>query len=234
MTTAQIIAHRGASVAERENTLAAFRRAAQMGADAVELDVRRTADLQMAIHHDAHLEDGRLICEIPAADLPDHVPLLPEALDACAGMWVNIEIKNWFEDPDYDESDRMAVAVTEHLAARGDDDRWLISSFTRHTIDACRTLRPTVRTAWLVTVVSDDKIDRIARELAGGGHTAIHPWVETLSRHCVEVCHAHGLAVNTWTCDDSARMAELLDWGIDGICTNVPDVALGVRGAGAG
>ena len=229
MRHAQIIAHRGASRAEPENTLAAFARAAAMGSDAVELDVRRTADGAMAVHHDAALADGRLICELRAADLPSHVPLLPDALDACAGMWVNIEIKNWFEDPDYDDSDRMAAAVADHLAARGEDDRWLISSFTRHTIDASRALRPTVRTAWLVTVVGDDEIDKVARGLATAGHTALHPYVHTLTRQGVEACHAHGLQVNTWTCDDPARMAELLDWGIDGICTNVPDVALGVR-----
>ena len=39
-----------------------------------------------------------------------------------------------------------------------------------------------------------------------------------------------GIAVNTWTCDDPVRMAELIEWGIDGICTNVPDVALSVLG----
>lgn len=229
MPQPSVIAHRGASKAEPENTLAAFRRAAQMGSDAVELDVRRTADGLMAVHHDAHLPDGRLISAIEAADLPAHVPLLPDALDACAGMWVNIEIKNWHEDPDYDPSDRLAVTVTDHLASRGEDHRWLISSFSRHTIDACRTVRPTVRTAWLTVGVPDERIDRVARDLAGTGHTAYHPWVEALTLACVEACHAHGLAVNTWTCDDPTRMAELIEWGIDGICTNVPDVAIDAR-----
>jgi glycerophosphoryl diester phosphodiesterase len=40
--------------------------------------------------------------------------------------------------------------------------------------------------------------------------------------------HLHGLSVNTWTIDDPVRMAELLGWGIDGLCTNQPDVALEV------
>lgn len=234
MTQPHVIAHRGASKVETENTLVAFRRAAQMGADAVELDVRRTADGMMAIHHDAHLADGRLICELRATELPGHVPLLADALDACTGMWVNIEIKNWHEDPDYDPTDRLAAAVTDHLGARAEDHRWLISSFSRHTVDACRTLRPTVRTAWLTIGVPDDAIDRVARDLAGGGHTAYHPWVGALTRAAVEACHAHGLAVNTWTCDDPDRMAELIEWGIDGICTNVPDVALSARGRTAG
>jgi glycerophosphoryl diester phosphodiesterase len=49
----------------------------------------------------------------------------------------------------------------------------------------------------------------------------------------IDACHAAGIAVNTWTCDDPARMAELIEWGIDGICTNVPDVALTVLGRDA-
>ncbi|MBM3741858.1 MAG: glycerophosphodiester phosphodiesterase, partial [Actinobacteria bacterium] len=35
----------------------------------------------------------------------------------------------------------------------------------------------------------------------------------------------HGLQINTWTCDDPVRMRELVEWGVDGICTNVPDLA---------
>ena len=65
-----VIAHRGASRAAPENTVAAFRRAAEMGADMVELDVRRTADGQLAIHHDAHLPDGRAVCDVVSAELP--------------------------------------------------------------------------------------------------------------------------------------------------------------------
>jgi glycerophosphoryl diester phosphodiesterase len=44
----------------------------------------------------------------------------------------------------------------------------------------------------------------------------------------VDVFHKVGLQVNSWTIDDPARMAEVVEWGIDGICTNVPDVALQV------
>ena len=66
--------------------------------------------------------------------------------------------------------------------------------------------------------------------LVAKGHAALHPWVHTLGRHVIEQCHAAGIAVNTWTCDDPDRMRELASWGIDGICTNVPDVALEVLG----
>jgi glycerophosphoryl diester phosphodiesterase len=231
MTKIQVIAHRGASRAERENTLEAFRRAGAMGADAVELDVRRTRDGQMAIHHDAVLPDGRVICEITAVELPAHVPLLPEALDACEGMWVNIEIKNHPLDADFDESDRLAATVAQHLSDRGEDHRWLISAFHRPTVDAMRTLRPEVRTAWLTDGVRDENLERVARDLAGFGHSALHPSTRFLNQRCIDVFHAHGLQVNSWTIDDPGRMAEVIGWGIDGICTNVPDVVLQVRDA---
>lgn len=229
MPTTQVLAHRGASRAERENTLEAFRTAARMGAEAVELDVRRMHDGAMAVHHDAHLADGRLLCEMVAADLPAHVPLLADALDACEGMWVNIEIKNHPDDPDHDPTERVTAAVADHLFRRGEDARWLISSFSRATVDAMRALRPEVRTAWLCLGVRPENLERTARDLATSGHSALHPWVDLLTRECVEVFHAHGLAVNTWTCDDPGRMSELISWGVDGICTNVPDVCLSVR-----
>lgn len=230
MAPVQVIAHRGASKAEKENTLAAFRRAHTMGADAVELDVRRTLDGAMAIHHDAHLADGRLICETHSQDLIDVIPFLPDALDACAGMWVNIEIKNWPEDPDFDESDALAATVAAHLIDRGEDERWLISCFHRPTVDAMRTLHPGVKTAWLTIGVREENLDKVAREMAISGHTALHPWTDLLTRECIEAFHAHGVQVNSWTVDDPARMEELIAWGIDGICTNVPDIALQVLG----
>ena len=68
--------------------------------------------------------------------------------------------------------------------------------------------------------------DSVAKSLAASGHQAIHPNVYTLTQHVVTVMHANGLSVNTWTVDDPKRMSQLLDWGVDGLCTNTPDVAL--------
>lgn len=226
----QVIAHRGASRAETENTLDAFRAAAAMGADAAELDVRLTSDGAPAVHHDAALGDGRLICRTPAAELPGHVPLLPAALDACRGMWVNIEIKNDPAEVDFDPADRAVAVVADLLRDRGESERWLISSFRRETVDAMRSALPEVGTAWLTVAVDDDRLEATAVDLARAGHRALHPWVESLTRRTIEVFHRHGLEVNTWTCDDRERMSQLIDWGIDGICTNVPDVALAVIG----
>jgi glycerophosphoryl diester phosphodiesterase len=220
-----IIAHRGASAAEPENTLAAFARAAQLGADAVELDVRATADRRLVVHHDPRTGDGAVIVESVAADLPRSIPDLAAALDACDGMFVNIEIKNDPEEPDFDPSDWTARAVCGLLARRGQLRRWLISSFRYETIAVCHAVLPGVRTAWLVGGADPATVERAA----AGGHDAIHPWVVGLTEDQVRRAHIAGLAVNTWTCDDPDRMRELIAWGIDGICTNVPDVALAVR-----
>jgi glycerophosphoryl diester phosphodiesterase len=220
----QVLAHRGASVAERENTIEAFRRAAAMGSDGVELDVRRTADGVLVVHHSPRLADGRVIVDLRAVDLPGYVARLDAALDACSGMWVNVEIKNDPQEPDFDRTDSIADQTIDSLLHRKEDDRWLISSFRIETVDRCKALADRIRTAWLVVEVPDDAI----ATLVGSGHGALHPWVATLRRSHIELCHGAGIEVNTWTCDDPQRMSELIDWGIDGICTNVPDVAVGV------
>lgn len=227
-----VIAHRGASRAEHENTLDAFRRAVGFGADGVELDVRRTADDRLIVHHDPHLEDGRAIIETNRCELPPHVPDLAAALDACSGLFVNIEIKNDPTEPDHDPSDWVLHRTLVELERRSDDrrtaGRWLISSFRPTTVERCRRLAPFLRTAWLVEHVDSDVVDRAAR----AGHAALHPWVVGLEERWIRACRSVGLAVNTWTCDDPVRMRELFAWGIDGICTNVPDVALAVRAGG--
>lgn len=224
MSGTQVIAHRGASKAEPENTLAAFRRAGTMGAHAVELDVRRTSDGVLVIHHNPHLHDFRLVAATAHADLPPSVPTLGEALDACEGMWVNVEIKNDPNEPDFDPTESIADETIAHLVARGEDHRWVISCFRIETVDRCHELAPQIRTAWLC----DQPGPGVAAEMVAKGHSAVHPWVRHLTRDVIDACHAAGVQVNTWTCDDPDRMAELLEWGIDGICTNVPDVALRV------
>jgi glycerophosphoryl diester phosphodiesterase len=220
-----IIAHRGASTVARENTIAAFAAAAELGADGVELDVRRTADDRLVVHHDAHVADGRAIRATPAGGLPDHIPSLDAALDACAGMFVNVEIKNDPTDPDFDPTEWVAHRLCASLARRGGGSRWLISSFRFDTVGVCRAVLPSARTAWLVASLDADVVERTA----AAGHAALHPWDPIVDEALIRRAHAAGLAVNTWTCDDPTRMRQLIGWGIDGICTNVPDVGVAAR-----
>lgn len=217
----QVIAHRGASKRAKENTLRAFCLAKSLGADWVELDVRRSQDGHMAIHHDPYLPDGSVICDTDSSLFPHDSVWLDAALDACAGMGVNIEIKNQPGEPDFDATETMAEAVVSLLHQRDDRDRVLISSFHLPTIDRVRALDASIGTAWLVESLHPDTLDT----LVDHGHRVLHPWVKKVTSSLIADCHQRNIEVNTWTCDDPIRMAELIGWGIDGICTNVPDIA---------
>jgi glycerophosphoryl diester phosphodiesterase len=236
-----VIGHRGASRAEPENSLAAFRAAARMGADGVELDVRRTADCRLAVHHDAHLADGRAIVATPCEALPPEVADLPAVLEACRGLdVVNVEIKNWPDDVDFDASLGVVDEVVKLLVGRPAPERagLLVSCFHLPSVDRVRELAPGLATAWLVIGPgADDRSPAgaegeaaLVAEAAGHGHTALHPHHAFVTPGLVSAAHDAGLAVNTWTCDDPGRIAWLAAAGVDGIVTNVPDVALAALG----
>jgi glycerophosphoryl diester phosphodiesterase len=217
----EVIAHRGASAVFPENTIAAFRAAGPLGATWVELDVRRTAAGGLAVHHDARLADGRAIVEVRAGELDPSVPSLADALDACAPLGVNVEIKNLPHDPDFDPDAAIAATVLATIAGR--DQPILVSCFHPGTLARLRALDPTVGTALLTFNLPDPRAT--IAEAVAAGHRALHPFVATVTAELVDAAHAAGLAVNVWTVDDPERMVELADLGVDGIVTNVPDVA---------
>jgi glycerophosphoryl diester phosphodiesterase len=226
-----VIAHRGASAQFAENTLDAFFGAVEQGADGVELDVRRTADGQLAISHDDTLPDGTVVVESALADLPAPVTDLAHALDACAPLpVVNIEIKNWPEDKDFDPTELLAGAVVDLLRDRGelDDGRALISSFHLATVDRVHELAPDLATGWLIGLV-DDPLSLVERA-ADHGHVAVHPHHAFVNDDFVRAAHGAGLAVNTWTCDEPERIRSLESVGVDAVITNVPSLALRALG----
>jgi glycerophosphoryl diester phosphodiesterase len=226
-----VIAHRGASSAFSDNTLAAFSGAIVQGADGVELDVRRTADRRLALSHDDTLADGRVVVDTPFADLPDDIPDLPAALDVCSPLEVvNIEIKNWPDDKDFDATEQVAEAVVALLEARGEvaDGRNLISCFHLPTVDRVHELAPGLATAWLLGLIED--AGALIDTAAERGHVAVHPHHLFVDEAFVARAHAAGLAVNTWTCDEPERIKELAGLGVDAVVTNVPDVALAALG----
>jgi glycerophosphoryl diester phosphodiesterase len=221
-----VIAHRGASEAAPENTVEAFRLAAELGADWVELDARLSADGVVVVHHDAHLADGRMLVDLTLDEMPDSVPSLAEALEACEGMGVNIEIKNLPDDPDYDADHAVVDAVAGLAQAYLGPERTLISSFNMDSVDRMHRVDPSLPCAWLFFQMTDptSAVDRaVAHEMA-----AIHPFDNLVDAAMVRRAHDVGLAVNVWTVDDAQRMAALIEMGVDGICTNVPDVARSV------
>jgi len=221
----QIWGHRGASSVARQNTVAAFTLAAELGADGVELDVRRMADGAMAVHHDAAFADGRAIVALVARDLPDDVPLLREAIAAAGAMTVNVEIKNVPIDPDFDPEERVASQVAALVREMGVATQIVVSSFGLAAIDASRAVDPAIATGWL-TLAAYDQL-RALDTVVERGHSALHPFHTTVTAELVDAAHTAGVRVHTWTVDDPDEMRRLADLGVDAIVTN--DVALAVR-----
>jgi len=219
-----IVGHRGASGTEPENTPAAFVAADQMGADGVELDVRPAADghggSRLVVFHDPLPIDQAVLDVLPDFD---------EILDACGDrMLVNVEIKNSAADGGYDPTMASVAPTIRAMRRRGPAwaDRWLISSFTMSTIDHCRRIAPEIPTGFLVEATTDEAIAAAAQR----GHSAIHPQADAIDADGVAACHAAGLKVNAWTCNEPARLRELAAFHVDGVCTDVPAVALDAVG----
>jgi len=210
----RVIAHRGASATHPENTLEAFRAARDQGAGGIELDVRLSADGVLVVHHDAHLADGTLLRGLNAEQMPDWIPTLYEALEVAGDMWVNVEIKNVPDEPDYDDEHHISVAVAGLVAATLAGDGSAISGDTvsGDTADGDRIIVSSFNVA---------SVERIRTMDAG-----IHPHDILVDNNFVRRAHDAGLQVNVWTVDDPKRMVELAEFGVDGIITNAPDVAV--------
>lgn len=235
----RIVAHRGASATHQENTIAAFEAAREQGADGIELDVRRSRDDVLVVHHDARLADGRVVADTDSTELPPWLPSLAETLDAVSDMWLNLEIKNLPDDPDYDAENAISVAVAGLLTARmfaaeadGDDGRslasrfadWiLVSSFNVDSVCRIREIEPAIPVGMLVWGQSDPN-SLIARAV-GHRFDAINPHDVLVDATFVKRAHDAGLIVNVWTVDDPQRIRSLADMGVDAVITNRPDVA---------
>jgi len=218
-----VVAHRGASKAERENTMDAFLVATELGADWIELDVRRTSDEVLVVHHDAHLHDGRALVDTLAADLPDHIPSLAEVLDRCSDVGVNIEIKNDPGDPDYDAEHQISAAVAGLCAAYRTPNDVMISSFN---IDALSRIQA-IDSTWPVALVVFDVLDpaQLLERSTARGHAAVNPYTAIADRRFVERAHEVGLAVNVWTVNEPDVVARLVELGVDGVITDDPAMA---------
>jgi glycerophosphoryl diester phosphodiesterase len=205
--------------------MASFARAREAGVDGVELDVRRAGDGRLAVWHDPVLPDGRPLLATPWDELAGAVDTLTDVLDACAGLdLVNVEIKNWPADEDFDADLGIVDAVVDLLASRSPDEQRhvVVSCFHPETMAAARRRlderAPEVRTGQLVWFVED--VAAAVGEIAAAGHGAIHPHHLAVTPELVEAAHAAGLAVNCWTCNDPERMRWLAGFGTDGIITD--------------
>lgn len=213
-----VFAHRGFTDGFVENTLAAFCEARLRGADGVELDVRRTADGGLAVHHDAAIPGIGLIPQLTVQELPDFVPLLGDALVACEGMIVNVEIKNSPGDPGFEADHAIAADVAAAIADAGWTDRVIVSSFNPDTAEAVRAADRRLEVGWLLLPRLDPH--PALSEARRRDFQAVHPFCSQVDAALVEEAHALGLSVNTWTVNDPDDLRSMVAAGVDALITD--------------
>jgi len=231
------IGHRGASAAAPQNTLAAFRKAIELGADGVELDAQLSAEGGVVVIHDFVVEtttDGagrvadKTLAELKALDAGsrfssefagERIPTLAQVFETIEDkLLVNVELK------DFDSfGGKLEAPVLEVVRQHAMEKRVLFSSFNPFVLRAIQRLAPDIpagllyredmpihlRRAWLAPFIP---------------HQARHPRFPMVTEATVQWCHARGLRVNTWTVDEPAEMRRLVALRVDGIITNKPDV----------
>jgi glycerophosphoryl diester phosphodiesterase len=232
-----IIAHRGASAVAPQNTLAAFRRALELGADGVELDVHLAADGVPVVMHNFDVDEttdgtGRVtdktLAELKELDAGskfapefagERIPTLAEVFEALEGkLLINVELKDvspagvGLEEP-----------VVQVVRQCGMEKNVLFSSFNPFTL---RRIRPFARGVPSGLLAAHDLPTYLRRAWFAPftPHEARHPDAEMTDARLVRWCHRRRLRVNVWTVDAPDEMRRLIALGVDGIITNKPDV----------
>jgi len=215
-----VIAHRGASGYELENSLAAFRAAEPRGADGVELDVHSSVDGEIVVHHDERLADGRHIGRMKAADVAsvhlsngEPVPTLQQALAAIGGrLAVFVELKTLSPAAD--------ARLLATLAAGPNPSGYAIHSFDHRLVR-----RVGQRAPQLVRgVLSGAYAIRPLAALHDAGATDLWQEQSLIDSDLVTAAHGAGARLFAWTVNAPERMRQLIELGVDGLCTNFPDV----------
>ena len=225
-----IIAHRGSSATAPENTLAAFRLAADQHTDFIELDVQESLDGQVLVVHDSDLMkvgynptkiwDGEAsaLRSIDIGSFKDpqfsseRVPTLAEALAACKGRCkVIVELKS------YGHNQRLEERVAKIVEDAGMENDCVFMSLDRNMVQRMKTLRPSWRVGLLVAKAIGDLTELKADFLAVEARMA--------TRRFVRRAHAAGQDVYIWTVNDPAWMFVGLSRGVDGLITDKPDIA---------
>lgn len=230
-----VIAHRGASAHAPEHTLQAYDLALDMGADVLELDIRATADGTPVVLHDPTLArtagDPRPVVRVSDVALgrldPAVRPLSLEAVFARYGCRTRylVEIKH------LDAAGEEAVVGL--IARHGLGDRVTIQSFRRTILRGVRSLDPSLPlaplfTPWTTSAYIRRRLDRMASFAC-----AISPCATSVDAPLVLAARARGLSVSVYTVNDELEMRRLLELGVDGIITDVPDRLGAVRAAAA-
>lgn len=229
-----IVAHRGASgLVPFENTIAAFEKAIEVGADCIELDVHQTLDGELIVLHDDKfhgIEVGLLTyAEISALSLGIgfKIPLLSEALSVIKGkILVDVEIK----EEGYET--KIIDAIHEYLS----DDEFYIRSFKDQSLIRVKKYDPKITTALLLGLEFPKHVlwTRFT-ELFPGFRLwrcradYVSPYWKLLRLCYIWRMKLVGKPVSVWTVNDEPLMRRFLKEGAGSIVTNYPDLALKIR-----
>jgi len=235
----KVMAHRGYSGMYPENTMLAFEKAAEAGADGIELDVHKTADGVLVVHHDERVDrttDGTgRICDLTFEELRRFNAAarwdgkfgfqpIPSFEEYCAWaseqtLFTNIEIKT-----DNTFYPNIEQEVWDMICRFGLQDRVMFSSFNHVTLLKLREIAPNVDVGALVL---EDGMVRVrpGDYCRASGFQAWHPSFASLNDENVANCKAAGIAINVWTVNDMAALEQLRVWDCEGVITNFPSVA---------
>jgi glycerophosphoryl diester phosphodiesterase len=242
-----VIAHRGSSGAAPENTLAAIRLAIRHDADVVENDIQRTRDGELVVIHDTTLDRTTDVEQVFPARAPwnvgdftlreikrldagswfaprfagQEVPTLEEWVNAVGGQaGMLLEPKSPALYPgierDLDKELRSLPAFNRALRA----DRVVVQCFDHVWLRQYEDLAPDVPVGLLYGT------DPTEAEVTAASTWAqqVNPALGAIEEDTVERIHAHGLETHVWTVNAGQDMYRAMEWGVDGIITNYPQV----------
>lgn len=221
------IAHRGDSGNFPENTIAAFRAAAEAGADMCELDVQATRDGVVVVMHDETVDrttDGRgTVAALTLAGIKrldagswrgasfagERVPTLEEVFAAVRGrLGLNIEIKEGAVEREVCDSIRNNGALATSI----------VSSFEWGALRNIQKIDPQVR----IALLAEKDPGGLLEEGSAMRAYAVNPRFDMVTAELCREAHARGMAVLVWTVDVPEAMQILISHGVDGIMTNYP------------
>ncbi len=231
MAAPQVIAHRGASAHRPENTLAAFRRAAELGARFIETDLRVTRDARFVLLHDARVNRttngrGRVanfsLTELRRLDAGawfaptyahERVPTLEEALDLAEWLdfGIYLELKARLKT-------EQSLALARMLRERRAMARVVVLSFSSRALARMRAIEPSLRTALLVGR-RGPAIGPARRVRAA----ILAPWHERITSRIVRQARKAELGVVAWTVNDPGDIRRMIALGVDGIMSDWPE-----------
>ena len=217
-----VLAHRGAWDRAPQNSLEAVRRAAALGCDGIEIDVRRTADGRLVVVHDGRLgwRPVRRLThrEVQARMAAGQAPLLDDVLDeAAAGrLLVDVELKE----------DGYVTEAMALIAAHLPGDRYVVTSFRPRVLAQVKRHRPETRTGLLLAPRAAGQLSRRLRE---SGADVLLPHVSLVRTGIVESAAGRGLPIWVWTVNDDQALRSLsADPRVAALITDVPARAVAV------